>query len=69
MKYQVNIFEVWCRSVIVEGANVEEARALANQLIESGVDAEGTFEYSHTMDTDQWPVNEVESDAPLTVVA
>jgi hypothetical protein len=58
-KYEVSVAEVWSRSFVVEAESYEGARALANIAIEVG-DEGDIFEYSHTLDTDDWYVNKIE---------
>lgn len=65
MRYQVDIFEVWARTVTVEADSVEAAKDKANDIIEAG-NAVDTFEYSHTLDLDSWDAQKVEDTAPLT---
>lgn len=55
--YQVDVYEVWTRSFTIEANSKAEARDLANKHIEHGV--EGCFDYSHTMDVDDWNVEDI----------
>lgn len=55
----VNVYEVWCRSILVEATSEEEATEKANETIESGSAIGETFEYSHTIDEGDWYVEKV----------
>lgn len=56
--FTVEIPEIWKRAFTVEANSEEEAKAIANKLIESG-DQEGFFEYSDTLDVDEWYVQDI----------
>lgn len=56
--FTVEIPEIWKRAFTVEANSEEEAKVIANKLIESG-DQEGFFEYSDTLDVDEWCVAEI----------
>jgi hypothetical protein len=56
--FDVCVQEIWNRGFIIEAETEREAREIANNLIESG-DSEGNFEYSHTLDTDEWSVADI----------
>jgi hypothetical protein len=58
-KFTVGVKEVWEHTLTVElpaNATKEQILEAANQLIAEG--DEGTTEYSHTLDTDQWTVRD-----------
>lgn len=56
--FDVCVQEVWNRGFVVEAESESEAREIANNLIESG-NSEGNFEYSHTIDIDEWSVADI----------
>ena len=56
--FTVEIPEIWKRSFTIEATSEEEAKEKANRLIESG-DQEGAFEYSDTLDLDEWYVQDI----------
>jgi hypothetical protein len=60
--FDVCVQEIWNRGFIIEAETEKEARTIANNLIESG-DSEGNFEYSHTLDTDEWSVADITEQA------
>ena len=60
MKYEVYIQEVWTRKHTIESDEPltdEKAQELANN---SQDENEDSFEYSYTIEPDQWPVMKVE---------
>lgn len=65
-KFQVDVYEVWTRSITVEAESEDEAKQVANLLIESCSDSEDSFDYSHTMDIDDWNVEKVSEDQLVT---
>ena len=56
-KFTVEVKEVWSRSFEVEADTPDEAREKANEIVESTVEGEN-FEYSHTLDPDDWTVRD-----------
>jgi len=58
MEYVVGIPEVHYVYVTVEADSKEQAKKAANQAIEQGVD-DLDPEYSHTLETDKWTVEEI----------
>jgi hypothetical protein len=64
--YDVCVQEVWDRNFIVYADSKDQAREIANNLIESG-DSDGRFEYSHTIGTDEWNVEDITSQAETIV--
>ena len=56
--FTVEIPEIWKRAFTIEASSEEEAVQIANRLIESG-DQEGYFEYSETLDVDEWYVQDI----------
>lgn len=67
MKYEVDVMERWARTFTIESdkpLNKEELQARANEM--SGGGAEHTnFEYSDTVESDQWTVRELDADGGI----
>lgn len=65
-KYIVGVREVHVQYVSVEADSIEEAIAKA----EDGCEGDETLqlEYSHTMDSDSWSVEEVKKDGTTELV-
>lgn len=58
-KYQVDVYEVWTRCMTVEAESEDEAKEKANKEIESGGDSMDCFDYSHTLDMNDWNVEKL----------
>lgn len=61
VKYTVEVREVWVRTFTIESdpasTNAAGLRDRANAMIEAGDEDQG-FEYSRTLDPDQWIVRD-----------
>ena len=57
-KFNVIVKEVHTRTITVKADSKEEAIEKANNIIEEGED-DINLEYSHTLDTDEWDIEEV----------
>lgn len=56
-KYYVDMREVWIQTVVVEAESREDAIAAAAEG--EGEPVDGAFEYSYSLDPDDWNVEEV----------
>ena len=58
-KYVVDVPEVWTRTIPIEADSEEEAKSKVQELIRFlGEVSDIGFEYSHTLQTDNWSVYE-----------
>lgn len=60
MKYSVTVKEVWSRTFEIEADSLDSALEQANELIAQGED--GDFDYSDTMDQNNWTVFNYDKD-------
>ena len=58
--FTVDVPEVWIRSIPIYANSEEEARERVENLNRAGIEMDETFEYSHTMQPENWTVKEEE---------
>lgn len=67
MQYEVDVMERWARTFTIESdkpLNKEELQARANEMSEGAGDY-AHFEYSDTIEPDQWTVRELDADGGI----
>ena len=59
MKYLINVREVHTQMVQIEAESKEEAIQLVKEGSMKAIYLDGTLEFSHTLGTDTWTIEEV----------